>query len=461
MNIRDVNRMKKPVIFLSYCHDDKAEIDELEKTFDYVGVQLKRDIRKLNYKDSLDEYMNTAHDDDYLLAFISEDFFKSENCAHELCSVIGKKNMILPVVKNQETYSQLDEILIGKHWSKIFKELTDKITKIEDPTMSNQLQPKLIKIQNIKNNIVPVVQFIKDSFSKTFEDLNKEGFKTIFEFIKLPQYTEMESIHVSTPVEDQKRKSDNKELNEIENLLLATTDIKIIIDRKYRKAVLLSEYGDYKKAIQVYEEILKIVEPKSIDEYAVLSNYTNTFMDYIDVYKGKHNIQKLKNILEYMLKVFPREPKTNAIYAGFMNNYFDEYGISKKHFEIELSSYPRNIGALVDYAQLLYIKFNNPELARIKLEEAMEYEPNDKFIKVAYITLLVNSFLSFNDEIKYVSDYFDNLISTMDENDLLLKMSLFSSYGLFLRDQVGDMKNSKMYLNQSNNLAKRLGIKQV
>jgi hypothetical protein len=71
-----------------------------------------------------------------------------------------------------------------------------------------------------------------------------------------------------------------------------------------------------------------------------------------------------------------------------MNNYFDEYGISKKHFEIELSSYPRNIGALVDYALLLYIKFNNPELARIKLEEAMEYEPNDKLIKVTYIKVL-------------------------------------------------------------------------
>jgi tetratricopeptide (TPR) repeat protein len=459
MNIRDVNRMKKPVIFLSYCHKDIVEIDELEKTFDYVGVQLKRDIRKLNYKDSLDVYMDSAHDDDYLLAFISEDFFKSENCAHELCSVFDKKKMILPVVKNSQTYSQLDEILIGEHWSKIYKELSDKIKRINDANMSGQLQSKLIKIQNIKNNIVPVVQFINDSISKTFEDLNKEGFKTIFEFIKLPQYTVMESIHVSTSVEDQKSKSDNKELSEIENLLLATTDIKVIIDRKYRKAGLLSEYGHYKKAIQVYEEILKIVEPKSIEEYFVLFNYTNTFMTYIDVYKGKDNIQKLKNILEYMLKVFPGEPKTNALYAGFMNYYFDEYGISKKHFEKELSSYPRNIGALVDYAQLLYVKFNNPELARSKLEEAMKYEPNVKFIKVAYITLLVNSFSSFNDEIKYVSDYFDNLISTMDENDLLLKMSLFSSYGLFLRDQVGDMENSKMYLNQSNNLEKRLGIK--
>jgi hypothetical protein len=154
MNIRDVNRMKKPVIFLSYCHKDIDEINELENTFDYVGVQLKRDIRTLNYKDSLDVYMDSAHDDDYLLAFISEDFFKSENCAHELCSVFDKKKMILPVVKNSQTYSQLDEILIGEHWSKIYKEFSDKIERINDANMRGQLQSKLIKIQNIKNNIV-------------------------------------------------------------------------------------------------------------------------------------------------------------------------------------------------------------------------------------------------------------------------------------------------------------------
>jgi len=453
--------MKKPVIFLSYCHKDKPEIDELENTFDNVGVQLKRDIRKLNYKDSLDEYMASAHDDDYLLAFISEDFFNSENCAHELCSVFYKKKVILPVVKNSQTYSQLDEILIGEHWSNIYNELLDKIERINDADMIRQLQPKLIKIQKIKNNIVPVVQFISDSISKTFEELNKEGFKTIFEFIKLPQYTVMKFILASITVEDQKSINDNKELNEIENILLVTTDIKIIIDRKYRKAFLLGEYGHFKKAIQAYEEILTIVEPNSDDEYAVLSNYTNTFMNYIDVHKGKNNIKKLKIILEDMLKRFPRTSKTNAIYAGFMNYYFDEYGVSKKYFEMELSMYPRNIGALVDYAQLLHIKFNNPELARIKLEEAMEYEPNDNVIKVVYINLLISYFSIFNNGIKYISDYFDNLISTIDKNDLILKMTLFSSYSVFLQDQVGDMENSKMYLNQSNILAKRLEIEQV
>jgi tetratricopeptide (TPR) repeat protein len=458
MNIKEVNRMKKPVIFLSYCHKDIKEINELENTFDSVGVILKRDIRKLNYKDSLDEYMASAHEDDYLLAFISEDFFKSENCVHELSSVFDKKQMILPVVKNSQTYSQLDEVVTGKHWSKIFKELSEEIESINDVTINNQLQSRLIKIQNIKNNIVPLVQFIRDSISKTFEELNKEGFKTIFEFIKLPKYTVIQNIQISTSVEEQEGISDRKELDEIENILSTTTDTAVVIDRKYRKAVLLSKYGHFKKSILVYEEILAITKAKSNDEYAILSNYANTFMDYIDVYKAKENIKKLKRILEYMVEVFPTALKINALYAGFMLNYFDDYGVSKKYYEKELFSNPKNIGALVDYAQLLDIKFNNPELAIIKLEEAMEYEPNNKLIKVVYISLIINSFSRFNYGNDYVSDYCEDLISTIDENNLLLKMSIFSSYGLFLRDQVGDLINSKKYLKLSNELQKRFKI---
>ena len=87
----------KKTLFLSYSWNDATIADKIDEAFQPTGVQVKRDIRGIKYKDSIKLYMSQIRDTDFVLLIISDSFIKSSNCMYEVLEIL---NVLEPRIKS-------------------------------------------------------------------------------------------------------------------------------------------------------------------------------------------------------------------------------------------------------------------------------------------------------------------------------------------------------------------------
>lgn len=91
------------MIFLSYSHKDSSIVDDIEKKFNKLGLELKRDIRELNYdKKSIKEFMKQIRQSDYAIILVTKNYLKSPKCMFELYEFLKEqdyKNRIIPLIQ--------------------------------------------------------------------------------------------------------------------------------------------------------------------------------------------------------------------------------------------------------------------------------------------------------------------------------------------------------------------------
>ncbi|PKH06502.1 toll/interleukin-1 receptor domain-containing protein [Moritella sp. Urea-trap-13] len=428
---------KKSTIFISYNHQDRKIVDDIEIFFKDVGVELFRDIRRLEYKDSLKQYMDSAIEKDYLMVIVSSDYFRSENCLYEFNLLFDEKHKILPIVKDSETYSKIVITEIAKFWNEKFKQIEMDIRGVDDLRMVSQLEEQRSKIEKIKNNIIPIVKFIKDTNSKTYEDFTMEGFKSLLEFIKLPELYVAKSIQVINNRDPKKAAFDQSTLVEIERVLKSSSDKKIIPEHLFKKAAILQQYSYNDDAKVVYEQILNM-PMLGVERFATLSNYGALLTT---MYAKSHDTEILthaKGIYEKLVSEFPSYKEVNGNYAGFVLFHFNDYGTAKIYYEKELRINPTHVGALHDYAMLLSMRLNNPELARELLEKALQIKPNDNKLICSYAFLLSNN-ITNNLDVNAASQAFEKILKT-EKIDNGLLYAAYKNYGIFLKNVLGDSK---------------------
>src|SRR5665647_915393 len=90
-------------IFLSYSWNNSKTAESLEIFFQTKNIVLERDVRDLEYRQSIKEFMKKVRKSDYCLVVISESYLKSTNCMYEVTEFIKDENYIhriLPLVQN-------------------------------------------------------------------------------------------------------------------------------------------------------------------------------------------------------------------------------------------------------------------------------------------------------------------------------------------------------------------------
>ena len=86
--------IKKPKIFLSYCHKDEEIADKVDNFFNSKNIKLTRDVRGAPAYTSLTKFMDTIRDHDYVIMLISDAYLKSTNCMYEVIQFIQEKKYI-------------------------------------------------------------------------------------------------------------------------------------------------------------------------------------------------------------------------------------------------------------------------------------------------------------------------------------------------------------------------------
>ena len=174
-------------IFLSYSWNNSNIADALDILFKTKGIQLERDIRDVEYRQSIKEFMKRIRNSDFCLMIISEYYLKSIKCMFEVDEFTKDENYrerILPLVHSDtDIYNILGRNKYINYWQDKYNEVNKSLAVLEDLNKIEALK-ELQQIENIKRNIGDFLQFISDINNISFkEEISKSDFDKIYSII--------------------------------------------------------------------------------------------------------------------------------------------------------------------------------------------------------------------------------------------------------------------------------------
>ena len=177
----------KTKIFLSYSWKNSTIADALDILFKTKNIQLERDIRDVEYRQSIKEFMKRIRKSDYCLMIISEYYLKSIKCMFEVYEFTKDENYrerILPLVhRDTDIYNGLGRSKYITYWQDKYDEMNISLAGLEDLDKIEALK-ELRQIENIKRNIGEFLQFISDISNISFtNEINKSDFEKIYSII--------------------------------------------------------------------------------------------------------------------------------------------------------------------------------------------------------------------------------------------------------------------------------------
>lgn len=182
-------------------HGIDALVNIIEESFqNYKNINLTRDIYATKYKDSLDNFMKTIREHDYVISIVSSAYIKSLNCMYEI------ENLM----KDREYEDKLFFIVVGKedigyynkaniyldfeagiydlnkrlqyiaYWRSKQEELHKNIKEATLPPESMQnISKDMRKLDAIIPSMDDFISLLSDKVGRTFDEMYKSNFQEI------------------------------------------------------------------------------------------------------------------------------------------------------------------------------------------------------------------------------------------------------------------------------------------
>lgn len=192
-------------IFLSYSWANSNIADALDILFKTKKIKLERDVREVDYKQSIKEFMKRIRKSDYCLMIISEQYLKSINCMFEVTEFIRDENYnkrILPLVhKDTGIFDILGRNKYIKYWQEKYKEVDRSLSNLDELNKVETIK-ELRKIENIQRNIDEFLTSISEMKNITFDnEINRSDFDKVYSKIYpnesfLSEYKDMDGYFV-------------------------------------------------------------------------------------------------------------------------------------------------------------------------------------------------------------------------------------------------------------------------
>lgn len=174
-------------IFVSYAWDNSTIADTLDILFNTKNIRLERDVRDIDYKQSIKEFMKRVRISDYCLMIISDNYLRSINCMFEVTEFIKDESYIdriLPLVKKDaDIFNILIRNKYVKFWQDKYIEVESSLSDI-DKLNSVETINELKKIENIQRNIGEFLSTVSSIKTVTFDnEISKSDFDKIYSAI--------------------------------------------------------------------------------------------------------------------------------------------------------------------------------------------------------------------------------------------------------------------------------------
>ncbi len=204
-NKMEVEKMVAKKIFLSYCHKDNCIADIIENRIIEIAknkIEISRDIRKLKYKDSLDEYMQSIKRHDFVISIVSDAYLRSTPCMYEITELMRDRDYydkLLFVIISEHDIKFYDNKSITikdikadiyssnrfdyiKYWEDEKTKIDKKVAEINNPALMLEMTEESKKLEIISLHVGEFISKLKDGIGVSFQDMLSSDFK---EFITI------------------------------------------------------------------------------------------------------------------------------------------------------------------------------------------------------------------------------------------------------------------------------------
>ena len=178
---------KMPIVFISY-NSVSSEIarDIAEQLFQLAVVQrYETDVRP---SQSIEEYMKSIRDADFVVSIISPEYLKSPGCMYEGIMAIKNVQTIFFVVEDavaKQVYNPKVEIETVRYWISETESFQQEISTLPESARKG-FEKKLERLKFISDNVADLLEKINDTKGTT-------SYKTVMEIKDVIKHTRFDS----------------------------------------------------------------------------------------------------------------------------------------------------------------------------------------------------------------------------------------------------------------------------
>lgn len=204
-NKMEVEKMISKKVFLSYSHKDTCIADIIENKIKEIAknkIEISRDTQKLKYKDSLDEYMQSIKEHDFVISIVSDGYLRSTPCMYEVTELMRDRDyynkLLFIIISEQDIkfYENKDieikdikaEIYSSnrfdyiKYWEDEKGKIDKKVAEIKNPSLMLELTKESKQLEIISLHIGEFISKLKDGLGVSFQNMLSSDFR---EFISI------------------------------------------------------------------------------------------------------------------------------------------------------------------------------------------------------------------------------------------------------------------------------------
>ena len=368
-----------PNIFLSYAWANTNIADEIDNDFKSIGIQFKRDVRDLEYRKSIKEFMQQVGKSDFVLMIISDEYLRSENCMYEVTELLNTHELekrILPIVIDnaKAIFKPLNQQRYYEYWTEKKKE-ADKFKRKHANEVSIEYAKKC---GNIQGNLPAFFQIVTDLNASSYHDLKGTNYRDLLRIIGFSQQRLLEEAIRIWNVDDK----EEREL-ELEDFLKKHPDNKYGL---FQKAYLFADAKQFKKARKYYEDLVKVAPNDHSAHYNLALLISKNFHDY----------DGAKEHYEIAIKIHPNYNQARYNLANLLEKHFLDYHGAKQHYEDAIKFDPNDIQGHNNFAILLENHFHDFDGAKRQYETALKIDPNADKVHNNLGSLLAKHFLDYS-----------------------------------------------------------------
>ncbi len=317
---------KNKKVFISYSWSDMKVANEIEGHLSQFQLELVRDVRDIEYKNSISDFMETIRGSDFAILLISDSYLRSKNCMKEVLHLLKDRNYedkILPVlVSGTKIYSPQDRIEYTKYWIEQKAKLTSAIGALP-PTAVISEYKELQTVETISTGINDFLSYLSDKKNLTFEELQEEGYASIISSLGGVNVTHLVKLMRISFIED----AEEKEIK-LDDWI---DEHKPTAEAYALRASLACDKGNIKKAEANYEKALTIDDENAfvLNNYGYMLTQLNTQHE-----KAKALFEKA---IEYMPTLTVARLNLGVLLSG--GHYLD-YDAAKVQYDTIISYNP-------------------------------------------------------------------------------------------------------------------------
>ena len=137
-------------VYVSYAWKEEEQnrlVDKLGEACAARGIELRRDINRIGYGDSIRQFMDEIGDGRHVVLVLSEAYYKSESCMYELLKIHQNRDFrkrVNPVVLSGTQFRKpIDRVPYIEFWNNETANLQAALNRIRDSTHILELQKAL------------------------------------------------------------------------------------------------------------------------------------------------------------------------------------------------------------------------------------------------------------------------------------------------------------------------------